>query len=76
MPTRRNYERICSTHYYTQRRKDAEFYEHNKQQIQLHIFQKDLIVQTPTIFNTKCHTYTGLFKMIVGDLTTCHTQYT
>jgi len=21
-------------------------------------------------------THTGLFKMIVGDLTTCHTQYT
>ena len=25
---------------------------------------------------TNCAVYTGLFKMIVGVLTTCHTQYT
>jgi len=28
------------------------------------------------LYNTHSYIYTGLFKMIVGVLTTCHTQYT
>ena len=32
--------------------------------------------QERKMFNWRCVYNTGLFKMIVGALTTCHTQYT